>query len=397
MLHTGRALQALENNRDRFKGYDRSFLDGIARYEDVLSDLAKLDTSQIVARLPKGQSNGAVPSAEWDACRSVVIPFGREFENHQESREWAAQELHGKPTFAVDGSQIQPVPDVSVPVAAVQIGWFENPHDPTVPYTKDVRVEVLPPGEVFVVRNGLSVFSDQSVSLKRFGLEVEVLCDWMRQRAGLPAPPVGFFDGSLVVSFAERLEPEVREFYISESVKLLRTSEETRVPLVGFVDGSRARDLTTMLSKLFESVEDSRHLTDADVLAGRMSWGDRTPAWICDRVGALSDYVAADTGESFSERVCFLYLRTSGQNPPARIEIPRWIVEDGLTEYVVQVVRAETVVGNGYPYVIETADAVAVITAEDRNRFYNIFEQFAARNQIKLRVATKIQSKYRRR
>ena len=62
-----------------------------------------------------------------------------------------------------------------------------------------------------------------------------------------------------------------------------------------------------------------------------------------------------------------------------------------------QVVRAECAVGTGYPYAIETADAVAVITAEDRRRFYAMFERFAEENDIRLRVAAKLQSKLRRR
>ena len=40
----------------------------------------------------------------------------------------AEDALRGRPTFAVDGSQIPPQRTFSVPVAMVQIGWFENPH-----------------------------------------------------------------------------------------------------------------------------------------------------------------------------------------------------------------------------------------------------------------------------
>ena len=33
--------------------------------------------------------------------------------------------------------------------------------------------------------------------------------------------------------------------------------------------------------------------------------------------------------------------------------------------------------GNGYPYAVETADAVAVITMQDRERFYRLLQEFA--------------------
>jgi hypothetical protein len=61
------------------------------------------------------------------------------------------------------------------------------------------------------------------------------------------------------------------------------------------------------------------------------------------------------------------------------------------------IVRAETVVGNGYPYPLETADAVAVLTMEDRERFYELFRQFAQRHDLPLRVSRKLLSKQQRR
>lgn len=394
MLHTGRTVEALQNHLNSFVGYDRALKDEVAAYQDAAVRLAELDAVQMQSRLPSG-TTGALPSEEWD--RRPVLTFPLQLRNHEEAREWAASALYDRLTFAADGSQIQPLPDVSVPVAAVQVGWFENSHNPDIPYVKDVRVEILPPDEVFVPRNGLSVFSDQSVSLKRFGLEVDVLCEWMRAHAGVRPLPVAFFDGSLVVSFAETLEPPVRAYYIERAMRLIEVSEETRVPIIGFVDNSRARDLSTLLSLVFPELPRAGNLTDAGILSGLMAWGDRTPAWVCNREGVLADYKAAGGEEFWGDRVCFLYLKTSAQNVPARLDLPRWVVEDAAAEDVAQIVRAETVVGNGYPYAIETADAVAVITAEDRRRFYGLFEQFAERNGIRLRVASKIQSKFRRR
>ena len=398
MLHTGRAAQALEDNLHRFTGYDRALSGDLSAFRAALCDLPAKSAQELETQLPPGPA-GARPTEEWDAHRAPVLPFGVPMRHHEEARTWAAETLFDRITFASDGSQIQPMPDISVPVAAVQIGWFENPHNPNIPYVKDVRVEVLPPDQVFVPRGGVSVFSDQAVSLRRFALEVDVLCEWMQEHAGVRPVPVAFFDGSLVVSFAERLEPETRDFYIAQVVRLLRTSEETRVPLVGYVDDSRARDLTTMLGHLVPTLERGESVTDAGILRGLMRWGDRTPAWTCAREGVLAAYRAGEGEDEvyLGDRVCFVYLKTAEPQVPARLDLPRWIVEEGLVEDVVQVVRAECVVGNGYPYAIETADAVAVITAEDRRRFYGLFEQFAERNGIRLTVASKIQSKGRRR
>ena len=400
MLHTARAMQALEQNVERFTSFDRAISDELAAYKGAFGRLSELDAAELARRLGPG-TNGALPSEEWDDQRSGVLPCNIEHKHHAEARQWAAEALFDRTTFAADGSQVQPMPDISVPVAAVQIGWFENPHNPDAPYVKDVKVELLPPDEIFVERRGLSVFSDQAVSLRRFEREVDVLCDWMRERAGESPPPVVFFDGSLVVSFAEMLEDKVREFYIEHAVRLVQTSEECRIPLIGYVDDSKARDLVTMLGVAFADLGDNarngRTLTDASLLHGEMKWGDRTPAWVCNRSGVLGDYYDRSKIGFWGDRICFVYLKTAGQNVPARLDVPRWVVETGLIEDVVGIVRAEAVVGAGYPYAIETADALAVITVEDRRRFYGLFERFAEEHNIRLRVASKMQSKVRRR
>jgi hypothetical protein len=55
------------------------------------------------------------------------------------------------------------------------------------------------------------------------------------------------------------------------------------------------------------------------------------------------------------------------------------------------------VVGGGYPYAVETADALAVISHADRERFYSLFEQFAQQSGLALVQARKAASKGSRR
>src|SRR5260370_7532936 len=71
------------------------------------------------------------------------------------------------------------------------------------------------------------------------------------RRAGDAAhSPVVFFDGSLVVSFALTMPSPYRERYIASAISLLQTSEQQRVPLIGYIDTSYARDIITMLRRL---------------------------------------------------------------------------------------------------------------------------------------------------
>ncbi|MBV9711406.1 MAG: hypothetical protein JO011_10920, partial [Ktedonobacteraceae bacterium] len=69
----------------------------------------------------------------------------------------------------------------------------------------------------------------------------------------------------------------------------------------------------------------------------------------------------------------------------------------GILEPVLDVVRAESIAGNGYPYAIETADAVSVITMQDRDEFYAQFQTFMEKQGVKFTFSNKSISKSRRR
>jgi hypothetical protein len=124
-----------------------------------------------------------------------------------------------------------------------------------------------------------------------------------------------------------------------------------------------------------------------------MGWGERTTAWIVAR----DDAVEPVGGGKYYERVAFTYLKTTAERPPARLDFPRWMLEGDVLQRTVDVVRAECVVGNGYPYAVETADAVAVITMQDRERFYRILQEFAEQEGLPLQFSRKSVSKRGRR
>jgi hypothetical protein len=277
-------------------------------------------------------------------------------------------------------------------VGAVQIGWFVNPHDGDQGYVKDIHFEVLAPDELADEDEEVLGFPDWRVNARRFVAECEKLVEIMQSARGAAVKPVCFFDGSLVVSFVQHMLPERQRLYVEAVMTLLRASEECRVPLVGYVDTSYAYDLAAMLDALTGRRARQR-ISDGALLRPRMQWGDRTAAYICAR----DDAVLPVDGSKFYDQVCFVYLKTTADRPPARLDLPRWLLEAGEMERTLDVVRAECVVGNGYPYAIETADAVAVITMQDRERFYRVFQEFAERAGLPLRFSRKAVSKRRRR
>ncbi len=423
MLHKGKLQSALNTKRTQFALYDGSFSDQLHLYQIALETLYRDYTSseQLEFALPPEDTvtAGARPTIEFDRWlvnagqqeyTGPVFPFGSEFQNHEQARQWA-ECIEGVTTLAVDGSQLLPWRDASIPVALVQVGFFINPHAQGRPYTKDVRMEVLSPEEIAEDpkeerdekndQDGYP-YSDMMVTLRRHLLEVETLRNQMEQCASArkiddPAhSPVVFFDGSLVVSFALTMPGIYRDQYIGAATTLLETSERLRIPLIGYIDTSYARDIITMLRRLDDikqqpMLRDTKKIHDALLWSGHLRWGDRTPAMICARGDILQSY------GDFRNSVAFCYLQTTAKHPPARLEFPRWMVDDGVLEPVMDVVRAEVIAGNGYPYAIETADAVSVITMQDRDEFYAHFKAFIERQGGKFIFSTKSQSKGRRR
>ena len=77
--------------------------------------------------------------------------------------------------------------------------------------------------------------------------------------------------------------------------------------------------------------------------------------------------------------------------------ILRAIYESGRSEQILNWVRAEVAIGGGYPYVIETADQVAVVQAKDRQAFYKLLQDWSDKEGLKLRMSRKMVSKARRR
>ncbi|HKX27559.1 MAG TPA: DNA double-strand break repair nuclease NurA [Blastocatellia bacterium] len=401
MILNHKVIEQLHQKWPHFIAFDHSSRDEAKSYRQAIDRLCQSSAEELNRQLSKIETPGAIPTPEFDLATNLSLGFPPQFNNHQEARDWACEVLLNHTTFAVDGSQIRHDPDFSIPVAAVQVAWFENHHLREGGYTKGVGFEILTPDELIIEFNGDRVYSEQTVSTRRFELEIETLCNLMRRLAAERRPfaqlPVALFDSSLAISFADRLQEETRRRHVEAMLRLMRCSKEVGIPVVGYVDTSYARDLTNLLAHCFRQPEASR-VHDAQLVDDRLGWGARTPFFICARGGA--DPKRKGILESFEEYrrgIGFVYLKTNSAIPPARLEIPAWVYEEGLLDEVIDIVRAEVIVGNGYPYVIESADAAAVITARDREAFYTLFHRYAAEQGTVPRLSRKATSKQRRR
>ena len=382
----------LQDKRTHFETFEKGQKSSLELYQTAWQTLCQTPQKTLDTWLAKQPGTiGARPLAPLVSTEQGICRSGLQWDNREHSLQWVHKQLQGITTFAVDGSQIFPSKDLSPPIALVQIGWFENPHTSDADYVKDIRLDIMTPRDL---DSGDSTKPlDRLVNKHRFQMEVRRLVEYIQQ-VKTPERCLVFFDGALVATFADAYEDDDRKEYVAALINLLQASEDYQVPLVGYVDTSSAHDVTTLLGHHSPSVAAITKVTDAQLLNRYMRWGDCTPIFQCDRTGILTEYKTPK--KDYCDRILFTYLKTN-QGPPARIEMPRWIHDAGMTERVLNWVRAETIVGGGYPYAIETADQTAVLQTSDRQVFFRILQDWAHREDLQLRWSRKMMSKLRRR
>ncbi|MFQ3628863.1 MAG: DNA double-strand break repair nuclease NurA [Cyanobacteriota bacterium] len=397
-LKPSQILQLLDARREQFTAFDQSAVQRLQSYRAALRQffqLSEAGRSHLLVQ-HSGDDLGARPIESLADAPQGVVPWPLQWENREQSLTWARDRLLNVTTFAVDGSQIYPGKDLSIPVALVQIGWYENRHSPSGAYEKDVAVDLMTPQDLRESGQGDPV--DRRVNMRRFQLETRRLTDYIQSRneesnkqsQRLAEKTLVFLDGSMVASFAEPFDEANQQFYVDCLLPLLQASEAQRVPLVAYIDTSYADDLVRMLRLLY-NLEPADAIHDAQILNGLMRWGDRTPLFLCERPGILNRY------GHHRRRIAFTYLKTTRDTYPARLELPLWLVEAGLADTVIDWVRAEVIAGGGYPYAIETADQTAVLQVGDRQLFFRLLQEWADKQGLDLRFSRKMVSKARRR
>jgi hypothetical protein len=389
MIHPEKIHAALSAKQSHFVGAQRAKNAELKTFQKAIIQLADLDLNTAKTKLAPIERPGARPTLEFDQHERLIVPFDSRWSNHEQARTWAKEILEGVPIFAVDGSQIAPTKDVSIPIGLIQIGWFENRHRVGGEYVKDLAVEVLSPAELEEGMAGSDDLGGAVVNLRRFQMETRRISEYLRKSAGAIPNPLALFDGTLIVSFAGLMQPKSQSGYTRAVLEMLEASNASQIPLLGYVDSSSSHDLVDMIGHLTETHPHGQ-INDAALLQGEMGWGDRSQIFICARDDNLSE-------NDYYESVCFCYLKTSTDLPPARVEFPRWLFESGEHDRVLNLLRAECIIGTGYPYALETADAVAVIDLQDRERFYRLVQRFAGDAGLPYQFTRKSTSKRIRR
>lgn len=387
-----------ERQRAGFEAFDLKWRGDVSHYSDELRRITAREAASL-RQAAQLSENVALPSDELEHNNGLVCHFGTSWATHEAARRWALEILHDRVTCAADGSQLIPGREVSLPIALVQVAWFENPHCAAGDYHKGAKPVVLAPSDLLGQDDG-QLQAETVVSYTRFELEVEALCDFMHRRTGWQERgerlPVAFFDGSLAFMLAfsgSAARKKIQDHYEQAVTRLLTLSQATQIPVVGYIDQSYARDFVKLVDVWQQTGEGAarRYPYDAQLLPHLLkNWGDRT-IFCYYRQAGLEKMLGPDGG------LGFVYLQASAGGGAARLEFPAWVYRAGLVRELLDVVRAECVCGLGYPYAIETADQAAVITSRDREIFLRAVQEFAHQGGFSFRVARKLASKMRRR
>jgi hypothetical protein len=182
MLKSAQVWQQLTEKQADFLASDQASLRLLKQYREALSVTSRQTAQVLLSHLSnlnlEGDAVGATPVEPLGHHPNWVMPFAVSWQNREQSLTWVRQQLTGIPSFAVDGSQIFPSKDISLPIALIQIGWFENPHLPDGHYEKDVCLEVMTPAEL--EENEYQRPADRQVNMRRFEMETKCLIDYIR-------------------------------------------------------------------------------------------------------------------------------------------------------------------------------------------------------------------------
>lgn len=406
MLYLELLREQFDRQRQDFIEFARTQTDDLAEYLETLREISRCTSQEVLEKISAAEfPAGAVPSAELDARGDFSIEFGESWTNHEDARIWADGILRNRSTFAADGSQLYAEKETSLPIGAIQVGWFENPHSEKLPYEKNARFEIVSPQKLLEFSEE-PLKPENLIGQMRFTAEIEKALEFLQkhenwQKRG-ERMPVAFYDGTLLLQ-TSLPKSEIEQIFTNKLLELVECSRRTKVPVVGYVDRSFAKDLLSLI-KAFghrRARSERETLYDATILSADTSkhrrvlrnWGDRTCFCFSRRRG-LEAFIDSETGKSL---VGFSYLQTTANSNPARLDVPSWVFEAGLLGEIFDVVRAECVIGLGYPYVLETADVTAVISGADRQIFLGALQEFASREKLNFSVSRKNTSKGRRR
>lgn len=271
-------------------------------------------------------------------------------------------------------------------------------------YFEDEEVTISAPAE----GTRQEIIEGQLLAAKRSVEECRQLAKLAGELEG-NLPVVALVDGSLILwGLAGQTYPDfvVRALLDNSFLKHLdeirRLSQKRQLAVASFISFPRSTDVVNVLRLAvcpYQPVDCDRHCAsgfqqrECDIVAGVLDRdlfnrflapGERSAIFT-----SRSSVVARHYGV---HQVNFFYIKVDEE--VARVEVPRWVVEDGkLVELVHAVVLDQCRRGQGYPVALSEAHEKAVVTTADREQFWQLVEHSLAEERLLLRSSAKSKSK----
>lgn len=399
-------VAGLRDHDETIRSYGETDAATVERYREVLAAATERAADRLVADLSDDDYPGALPTREWDAHDGPVVGFdpAADWESHEAVNEFARETLAGQTTVGVDGSELGPTERFTVPLGLVQTAWVANHHREGGDYDRETDTRVLGPETVTRPAGdgeGRRFPDGRAPAHERYAAEASAVIDCVERYADRDPPAVVVYDGPLVPTFANTFDAAARDRYRRVMARVLAASKHHGVPVVGYTAGSSRTSVSKLLRRTHpDALGELALVPDARLLAAwRDEWGDRSLAFVHRGDGSVDALATTYEGThyEFGEEVAFAYLAVGESPGMDYVEFPRWVVREGLTEAVLDAVRAETGVGRGYPEVLQQADADAVLDAGDEREFCRLVAEYARENDLPLELDAKELSKRRRR
>lgn len=237
---------------------------------------------------------------------------------------------------------------------------------------------------------------------------VEECCQLARLVAQLPGdrPILALLDGSLILWGLEGYPEFVTEALLERGLfpcldELKTLSQNRQLALASYISFPRSTDVVNVLRVAlcpYDPADCDRYCStkkekDCDAVAGvqdrelfvhLLAEGERSALFI-----SQSSVVRKHYGE---HEVYFFYLRVGEEI--ARVEIPRWVAENKeLVNLTHALVLDQCRRGQGYPVALSEAHEQAVVTAADKESFWQLVESLCLEAKMPTPTSAKSQSK----
>lgn len=297
---------------------------------------------------------------------------------------------------AADGSQIAPSHHeialcclVNVGRILITYGTGERPLQDSRPTLYHTEADLRP-----LIGGRRHPMSEELLGTLRGFQELDALVELAELAVARGQPAIALVDGTLVPFMLEGKGAEFQDEVAERHVAAYDRLRLLGVPVAGYVSNGRAPEVANLLrlvacpkpalicdscAKERPPCEGHLPLADRRIWETRLGPGERSPLF------ASQAAVLARYGE---HRTAFFYVHVGAE--VARLEVPLWVAsEPAWLDRVHAVALDQAAKGLGYPIALAEAHHRAVVSGEDRARFFALVGQRLARAGLPIAVSPK--------